>query len=138
MSRRVGVSAYIVKAHMPTNIVDSVEAMQSIAEILSDNITALMEDRKITSDAALAKIAHVDQKTIWRIRHKEQSPTVDKVECIARAFGLHAWQMLIPLLDPHNPPVYAMSDTERDFYAKMTDMAREFAAHQTPKKYSKQ
>jgi transcriptional regulator with XRE-family HTH domain len=109
--------------------------MTKLAETLAGNISALMQDRKITSDAAFAKIANVDQKTIWRIRHSEQSPTIDKLETIAQAFGLRAWQLLIPNLDPRNPPVFVMTDTERDLYQRLAKVAHDLAAQQPIKKY---
>jgi transcriptional regulator with XRE-family HTH domain len=109
--------------------------MTKLAETLADNISALMRDRQITSDAAFAKLAKVDQKTIWRIRHREQSPTIDKLETIAQEFGLHAWQLLIPNLDPRNPPVFVMTDTERDLYQRLANVAHDVAAQPPLKKY---
>lgn len=110
--------------------------MSNVAEIIADNLRALKEDRHIASDNALARLAHVDQKSVWRILHQEQSPTVDTLEKLARAFGLHAWQLLIPHLDPKNPPVFVMSDTERSLYKKLAEMASEFVAQEPKKKYT--
>ena len=138
MTHTLGGYAYLVKAHLPILKRHSCAEMAKHAETLANNLMALMRSRKITSDAGLAKLANVDQKTIWRIRHHEQSPTVDKLESIAQAFGLHVWQLLIPDLDPNNPPVFVMSDSERNFYSRLTEMAKEFAAHESPKKYGKQ
>ena len=104
--------------------------MMSTAEILSDNIASLMADRQITSDAQLGKLATIDQKSIWRIRNRDQSPTVDTLEKLASAFGLQAWQMLIPNLDPKNPPVFVITDTERQLYKRLNAVARELIARE--------
>lgn len=116
-------------------MLDSVDTMVSVADILAANLTALMEHNQIASDNALAKLAHIDQKTVWRIRHKEQSPTIEKLELLARAFDLHAWQLLIPHMDPKNPPVFVMSDIERNLYKRLNDVAVEFVALQPKSKY---
>lgn len=93
--------------------------MKPTAEVLAENIVRLKQWQRMRSDDALAKKAHVDQKTIWRIRNRQQSPTVDMLESIANVFGLHAWHLLIQNIDPENPPVCAMSRAERDLYRKL-------------------
>lgn len=109
--------------------------MPNIADIVAANLESLMEDRAISSDNALAKLAGVNQKTVWRILNKRQSPTVGTMEKLAKPFGLQAWQLLIPGLDPKNPPVFAISDSERKFYQRLSELATEFVTHEHPKKY---
>lgn len=109
--------------------------MHSIADTIADNISNLMEDRGIKNDPQLAKLAKIDQKSIWRIRHKEQSPSADTLEKLATAFGLQAWQILFPNLDPKNPPVFIVTDVERELYRKLSDMAHDLVARQGPKPY---
>lgn len=96
--------------------------MRPAAEIVSENIVRLKKWKHMRSDAALAEKAKVDQKTIWRIRNRQQSPTLDVLESVAQAFGLHAWHLLIPDIDPNNPPVCAMSRAEREFYRKVREL----------------
>ncbi|MCU0810139.1 MAG: helix-turn-helix domain-containing protein [Thiobacillaceae bacterium] len=109
--------------------------MQSIADIIAANLASLMAAQQINSDAHLARLAKIDQKSIWRIRHKEQSPSADTLDKLAGAFGLQAWQMLFPQLDPQNPPVFIVTATERELYRKLADMAHDLVARQPPKPY---
>lgn len=91
---------------------------------LSANIKALMQyerdkNRDLTSDAKVAKRAGVDQKTVWRMVNEANSARVESVAKVAEAFGLSTWQILVPGLDPSNPPVVAMTEVERSFYARL-------------------
>lgn len=51
---------------------------------------------------------------------------------MGRAFDLHGWQMLIPELDPRNPPVVIMSVAERDFYRRLEELR---TTEPPPRKY---
>lgn len=73
--------------------------------IVAQNIQRLMDYHGMNADVQLAVRAGIDQKTIWRMRNMEQSSNVDKLEAIANVFGLKAWQLLIPGMDPSRPPV---------------------------------
>lgn len=72
---------------------------RSAEKIFSDNLGMLMQMHEIKSENALAHMAHVSQKTIWRIRRMQQSPTLDMVERIGRVFDLPAWKMISPEMD---------------------------------------
>ena len=51
---------------------------------------------------------------------KGSSPSVDLLDRIAERCGnLQAWHLLLPNLDPKNPPVLTMTATERDLYRRM-------------------
>jgi transcriptional regulator with XRE-family HTH domain len=54
---------------------------------LVENIDEKMAELGLRSDKAFAALVGVDQKTIWRIRNFEQSPTLELLEKIASAFG---------------------------------------------------
>jgi len=45
------------------------------------------------------------------------SPSLDALAAIAGAYDLMPWQLLVPGLDPGNPPYLALSDAERALYA---------------------
>lgn len=109
--------------------------MRTPAKIIAANLQTLKKDRSIRSDRALAKLAEIDQKSVWRIMRYEQSPAIDTLEKLAKPFGLHAWQLLIPDLDPRNPPVFVMTDTERALYEKLARMASEFVASEPQARY---
>lgn len=87
---------------------------------LSANLRALMAaDKVLTSDAKVAKKAGVDQKTVWRMVNEANSASIKSVSRVAGAFGLSAWQILVPGLDPNNLPVVTMTEGERAFYARL-------------------
>jgi transcriptional regulator with XRE-family HTH domain len=73
--------------------------------ILSQNLLRLMEGHAtLKNDSQLAKPAKMDQKTIWRIVNKMNEPSIDKVEKLAKAFGVEPWELLVPGLDPEHRP----------------------------------
>lgn len=49
---------------------------------------------------------------------------LDSLQGLAKAFGLQPWQMLIPELDPANPPLLAISKEEKDLYARLQAAAK--------------
>lgn len=86
---------------------------EDVGTILATNLTMMMKVRGITADATLAKLAGCDQKTIWRIKQQEMSPSVRTLEAIASALGVHAWHLLVPGLNPDNPPHPMRRSTDR-------------------------
>lgn len=77
-------------------------------EILANNLDALCTSHKtLKSQSAIAKAAKVDQKTVGRILNKTNEPSLEVLSKIAKAFGLAPWQMLVPDLEPTNPPMLA-------------------------------
>lgn len=123
----LGAYALFVKAVMPYLVRHTEKMMKSSKIVLAENLERLMEFHKIPSDAALAKMCRpkVDQKTIWRIRNKSQSPTIEKLEAIAAALGLRAWQLLTPGFDPANPPTITITASEANLYKKLSELARD-------------
>lgn len=118
----LGGCAYERKAQMPMHQWHHLLIMADLPKVLADNLQRLMEYHRFVSDEAVGKAAGVNQKTVWRIRNHAQSPTVEMLEKVASAFALHAWQMLIPNLDPRNPPTSVMSEEERRFYRRMEEL----------------
>lgn len=108
-----------------------------VAAVIAENLAAAMRYHGFVtpntgepSQSGLSKKAGVNQRTVGRILNRDQSPTVEMLEKLAVALDMHAWQLLIPNLDPANPPVFVMSKTERDFYRKVDELrAAEPPAH---------
>lgn len=74
----------------------------------------------LRSQNAVGKAAKVDQKTIERMLKCLNEPTLEKVELVAKVFGLTAWQILTPGLDPTNHPMLAAeSEALREMYKKI-------------------
>jgi DNA-binding XRE family transcriptional regulator len=77
---------------------------------------------------SLARKAGVSMSTIARIRKQEVGGSIDVLESIAKCYGLQAWQLLMPNLDPTNPPVFCMTATERELYRNLKSAAATIAA----------
>jgi transcriptional regulator with XRE-family HTH domain len=104
-----------------------------IRAIVAANVQTLIDyarDRKqpFSDQKSLAKAAGVSMSTIARIRKQEAGTSVDVLESIAKCYGLQAWQLLMPNLDPTNPPVFCMTATERDLYRNLKSAAATIAA----------
>ena len=81
------------------------KAPSKTLRVFADNMERLIQaDKQFNSQPRLAQKAEVDQKTIWRISKLRHEPTLALVEKIAAVFGLAAWQMLMPGLQPGQRP----------------------------------
>ncbi|HET8745695.1 MAG TPA: helix-turn-helix transcriptional regulator [Ramlibacter sp.] len=88
------------------------KALTVLAENLDRLIAARQAREPQFTQPMLAKLAKVDQKTVWRIVHKQNEPSIDKLEKIANVLQVETWHLLVPDLDP----------------AKLPELAREEAA----------
>lgn len=71
------------------------------------------------STRALNKDTGVSIGSIQRALEGETSIGLDVLTQFAQAFGLQPWHMLVPNLDPSNPPVTHLTQVERDLYEKI-------------------
>lgn len=60
--------------------------------------------KRMEGARAFAKYCGVGEGTIWRIA-QQGSSDIEILDMIARKFGLQAWHLMIPGLDPIAPPV---------------------------------
>lgn len=84
-------------------------------QVLAQNLTALIAankklNKEPSTEPKLAAMAKVDQKTVYRITHAQNEPSIDKIEKLAKQFGLQAWQLLVPKLVPSAPPELAVKE----------------------------
>ncbi len=86
---------------------------KSALSILSANLNALKSARVPLSQKEIATKAGVDQTTVGRTLNATNAPSVDKLDGLAKAFGVQAWQLLVPEFDPARPPVLAGSNQDR-------------------------
>lgn len=86
---------------------------------LRDNLARVLEARKI-SEPNFAKLAGVDQKTLWRVLHGDTEPTLGTVGKIAKAVGAEPWMLLTPNMHPTNHPML-VSESEKlmELYKKI-------------------
>lgn len=104
-----------------------------IRKVVGGNVQRLMDyaadhGSPYGDQRSLAAKAKVSMSTVARIRKAQVAPGVDVLERIAGVYRLQAWQLLIPDLDPTNPPVFAMTATERDLYRNLRAAAQQLAA----------
>ena len=83
---------------------------KSAAEIVGENLDRLMTDAGLSNVTLENRLSRrVTKSTIGRIRNAESSAGIGNIEEIARAFGLDAWQFLIPDVSTDNKPRLAGS-----------------------------
>lgn len=76
--------------------------------VLAENVELLMNKHfeiKSNKPKSLAEEAKVSLSTVQRIIAAEVGASLDNIEAIAGAFGLSAYQLLIPNLNIDNPQV---------------------------------
>ena len=97
-----------------------------IEQVFAANLNRLMEsDHNLNTVKKLANSAKVATGTIDRLRRGEVSARLDSLNAIAGAFDLSAWQLLVPGLDPGNPPLLQpVSPAERAWWAKLQELAK--------------
>jgi transcriptional regulator with XRE-family HTH domain len=94
--------------------------------ILSGNLRTLMKaSETLSTQRKLGLASGIDQRTVGRILNGEHSPQLKQIEAIAQAFDLMPWQLLIPNLDPKNPPVCETTVAEKELYSKLRDLAKQ-------------
>lgn len=83
---------------------------EKVAVVISNNIVRLMRSdynhgtlEKLSKASATATEAGVSTSAISRVIRLETVPSVEILQKLARPFGLEAWQLLVPDLDPKNP-----------------------------------
>lgn len=95
----------------------------NLREVVRRNCVALFlhhtNSRKM-SWMAFSRHTSIGNGTAQRINERSADPSLSTLEAIASAFDLHAWQLLIPDLDPYNPPVFVMSSAERKLYESLS------------------
>jgi len=97
---------------------------------LWENVHALMVKHwGKENQSRLAEVAGVGLGTIARIKQKQTSVGLDVIERIAEHFHIAPWQLLVPGMDPKNPPtLQPVNEKERQLYEKIMNAAREIAA----------
>lgn len=98
--------------------------------VLWENVLALMEHHwRGENLSRLAREAHVGPGTASRIKAQQTSVGVDVIAAVAAVFHLQPWHLLVPNLDPANPPVLWMTQAEVDLYRRLRETARELPQH---------
>lgn len=92
-------------------------------DILAQNLSRLRErdspPGELLSVRAWAQGKDLDVRMIDRLLKGQHAVTLDKLEEIAAACGLQAWHLLIPDLDPSEPPQSPISAEDREMLARL-------------------
>lgn len=120
-----------VKTHTSAPMAQN-DWMGQLRETVSVNLQRLMEEHvELRTQSALARRAKVPQRTIGRIVNREVTASLDVLEALAKPFDLQPWQLLIPNIDPKNPPVLRFaSSAEEALYKRIISAATELARKQ--------
>lgn len=96
---------------------------------LALNVKALMaRTGGPSTQGELHRRSGVAQATIGRILKGDQTARVETVAMIAKAYGLEPWQLLVPGMDPTNPPTLkAASKEEQALYDRLKQAAQDLA-----------
>ena len=73
---------------------------QDINDAMIKNLETL-QAREGWSNRMLGEKAKVSDRMVGKVLNRESQPTIDIVEKLASAFGLAAWQMMMPGLHLH-------------------------------------
>lgn len=90
--------------------------------IVAANVKAAMEHKfseHSNKPKRLAEAAGVSLSTVQRIVGGTNGASIDHIESVADALDLSAYQLLVPNLDPANPPVIpGVTRAEQQLYAR--------------------
>lgn len=103
----------------------------NLREVVRANCEALFlhahPERATMSWSALALDAGIGNGTAQRINEMTADSSLATLEAIAACYGMEAWHMLLPQLNPANPPVFVMTHAERELYDKLAQSVRALA-----------
>lgn len=96
--------------------------------VLASNLERLLlhhykeEPNKTARQKRLAREASVSFSTVQRVMDAEVGLSLDHIESVSRAFGLAAYQLLLPNLNVKNPQVIrGATKGEEEFYASIRE-----------------
>jgi transcriptional regulator with XRE-family HTH domain len=104
--------------------------------ILSKNVTNLMahaEERgkPYAGHRALARQAKLTHKTIGRILDAQHAVNLDTLYRLAVVFNLEAWMLLVPDLNPLDPPdAEPITKSDRARLEALKEVARQLEHHE--------
>lgn len=103
---------------LPT--IRGMRAGRDAKQVLWANTLAAMKHKYGAENLnALSRDAKIGPGSASRIKQQKTAIGLDVVQKVAASFELEAWQLLMPDLDPTNPPVFALSDEQKRFHDKM-------------------
>ena len=91
-----------------------------VQEVLWQNCQALMVSRYGKENLTqFAKDTKIGPGSASRIKARKTSVGLDVLSKIADSFDLQPWHLLMPNLDPSNPPVVMLTEAEQKLYKRL-------------------
>ena len=114
------------------------KAASEARKVIADNLRALMnrpgrqaETERALAERAAARGHEISQSSINRVLNCEVSCGVDHLVILAKLYELEAWQLLVPQLNPTDPPVLtSITRSLAEFQSKLSEQADALAAMQ--------
>ena len=100
----------------------------NIRQILADNLATLQSSRKDLKSAPAIERAtttlgpgkRVSKTAVQQLQKASTPFNLDDLQTLAEVFGLDAWQLLVPGIDPKSPPVVqSIGPTEDELYKRI-------------------
>jgi transcriptional regulator with XRE-family HTH domain len=100
---------------------------QHLRAVLAQNLNRLMETHAtLNSNPKVAEVAKIGSGTVSRLRNGEVSTNLETLSRLAEAFDVMPWQLLVPGIEPSNPPVLrSAGESEKEFYRRLKQVAEE-------------
>lgn len=97
-----------------------------IRKVLSDNFRRLREiNPRLRDFKDITQISNVSNGTLGRIHACTTATKIDTLADLAGAYGLEAWQLLVPEMNPVDPP--AIKGAKPSAHKSRTEKAHELA-----------
>lgn len=91
-------------------------------EILARNLRSLMEaNERLSTYRKITAAGGGSNGTLDRINRQDGNSGLNKIDPLAKVFGLKPWQLLVPNFDALNPPTLADASPLAADLAKMFD-----------------
>jgi transcriptional regulator with XRE-family HTH domain len=102
---------------------------RSSRQTLSENLKALMAAHlSLNTFAKIVAAGGPTNGTLDRIRRMESGASIDQLDNLAKVFGLEPWQLLVPDLDPTNPPMLAhVTQRQLEMLERIRQAAKELS-----------
>lgn len=100
---------------------------KSLRDVVSSNIAKIMDnpDSPLTQ-AEVGKRSGLPQRTVGRLKNGSTAASLTTLGAISKGLGVEPWQLLVPDLDPSNPPMFIpTSPDERRLYKKFEQLLEE-------------
>jgi len=128
----VTANGYLMQPQSVTSLLDTPHMSQKRKDpllIVAENLRRCMESPVgPNSQLGIHKLCKLSQSTVGRTLAGTNDLRVSTLDNIAELYNLHAWHLLVPDLDPQNPPVLrGISADEEQLYQRLREAAQGLA-----------